>query len=97
MFAFKLTHSLKGAWFQPLSLSSDFLVSMFAFKFNLYRYTEADQVFAETGGDARNRGGIFGFFRRKEEEPAPAPTPEPEEEVEAAPAAAEDVEVEIEA
>jgi hypothetical protein len=35
-----VTHSLKGAWFQPLSLSSEKLeVSTFAFKFNLYRYS----------------------------------------------------------
>ena len=27
----QLTHSLKGAWFQPLDLSSDILVSKFAF------------------------------------------------------------------
>jgi SpoVK/Ycf46/Vps4 family AAA+-type ATPase len=30
---------LKGAWFQPLHLSSEKPVSKFAFKFNLYRYT----------------------------------------------------------
>jgi hypothetical protein len=35
----QLTHRcLKGAWFQPLSLSSENLVSMFAIKF--YCYTE---------------------------------------------------------
>jgi hypothetical protein len=32
---------LESAWFQPSNISSDFLVSTFAFKFNLYRYTEA--------------------------------------------------------
>jgi hypothetical protein len=31
-------HSLKSAWFQPLSLSSEKLVSKFAFKCNLHRY-----------------------------------------------------------
>jgi hypothetical protein len=31
-------HSLKGAWFQPLHLKRDILVSKFAFDFNLYRY-----------------------------------------------------------
>jgi hypothetical protein len=36
-----VTHSLKGAWFQPLSLSSDILVSKFAFTCNLCRYGEA--------------------------------------------------------
>jgi hypothetical protein len=30
---------LETAWFHPLNLSSDFLVSKFAFKFNLRRYT----------------------------------------------------------
>jgi hypothetical protein len=30
--------ALQSAWFQPLNLSSEFLVSKFAFKFNLYRY-----------------------------------------------------------
>jgi hypothetical protein len=35
-----IAHSLKGAWLQPLNLSSDFLVSNFAFKrVNLYRYS----------------------------------------------------------
>jgi hypothetical protein len=35
----QLTRSLKGAWFQPLSLCSEKLVSKFAgFKLNLYRY-----------------------------------------------------------
>jgi hypothetical protein len=36
-----LTYSLKGAWFQPLNLKCDILVSKFAFKFNLYRYSSA--------------------------------------------------------
>jgi di/tricarboxylate transporter len=31
-------HSLKGAWFQPLNLKCDILISKFAFKVNLYRY-----------------------------------------------------------
>jgi hypothetical protein len=36
-------HSLKGAWFQPLTLSSDLLVSNFAFKWvNLYRYSSVN-------------------------------------------------------
>jgi hypothetical protein len=35
----QLTHSVKGACFQPLNLSSDFLVSKFAFKCNVNRYT----------------------------------------------------------
>jgi hypothetical protein len=35
---FQLTHSLKGAWFQTLSASNDFLVSNVAFKCNLHRY-----------------------------------------------------------
>jgi hypothetical protein len=36
----RLTHSLKGACFQPSSLSSEKPVSKFAaFKCNLYRYT----------------------------------------------------------
>jgi hypothetical protein len=34
---------LKGAWFQPLDLSSEKLVSTFACKCNLYRYTLAFQ------------------------------------------------------
>ena len=37
-----LTLSLKGAWFQPLSLSSEKPVSKFSFKWvNLCRYTPA--------------------------------------------------------
>jgi hypothetical protein len=32
MFAFKLTQRLKGAWFQPLNLQSESLVSKFGFK-----------------------------------------------------------------
>jgi hypothetical protein len=37
-----VTHSLTGAWFQPLNLSSENLVSKFPyfFKCNLYRYAE---------------------------------------------------------
>ena len=31
--------ALESAWFQPLNLSSEKLVSKFAFKFNLYRYS----------------------------------------------------------
>ena len=31
---------LESAWFQPLNLKCDFLVSYFAFKSNLYRYVE---------------------------------------------------------
>jgi hypothetical protein len=34
---------LESAWFQPLSLSSDILVSKFAFKFNLCRCSEASR------------------------------------------------------
>jgi hypothetical protein len=36
----QLTHGLKGAWFQPLSLSSEKLQTAFkvAFKCNLHRY-----------------------------------------------------------
>jgi hypothetical protein len=34
----QVTHSLKGDWFQPLNLSSEKLVSKFAFKCNLHRY-----------------------------------------------------------
>jgi hypothetical protein len=36
-------HSLKGTRFQPLSLSSEKLVSKFAFNFNVYRYTSASR------------------------------------------------------
>jgi hypothetical protein len=46
------THSLKGACFQPLSLSSDILVSMFDFKCNLYateRRTELRESSEELG------------------------------------------------
>jgi hypothetical protein len=51
---------LESAWFQPFNLSSVFLVSKFAFKFNLYRYSSAkldDYVPSESssvsrGGDA---------------------------------------------
>jgi hypothetical protein len=32
---------LESAWFQPLSLTCDVLVSKFAFKFNVYRYALA--------------------------------------------------------
>jgi hypothetical protein len=32
---------LESAWFQPLSLTRDILVSKFAFTFNLYRYNES--------------------------------------------------------
>jgi hypothetical protein len=39
----------KSAWFQPLNLSSDFLVSNLAFKFNLHRYNVV-----------RVRGGVHG-------------------------------------
>ena len=36
----QFTHSLKGAWFQPLNQKCDFLVSsLCSFEFNLYRYT----------------------------------------------------------
>jgi hypothetical protein len=40
MLAFKLTHSLKGGWFQPLNLELDLLVSsLLLFHIhNLYRY-----------------------------------------------------------
>jgi hypothetical protein len=37
---------LESIQFQPLSLSSDFLVSKFAFKFNLYRYNAASDAAA---------------------------------------------------
>jgi hypothetical protein len=33
-----MTHSLKDAWFQPVNLKCDLLVSKFAFKCSLYRY-----------------------------------------------------------
>jgi hypothetical protein len=37
----QLTHKLNPAWFQPLNLSSEKLISKFAFfKCNLYRYTQ---------------------------------------------------------
>jgi hypothetical protein len=39
-----LTHSFESTWFQPLNLKCDILVSKFAFKFNLYRYTTAGGV-----------------------------------------------------
>jgi hypothetical protein len=34
----QFSDSLKATRFQPLNLSRDFLVSKFAFTFNLYRY-----------------------------------------------------------
>jgi nitrile hydratase len=36
---------LESAWFQPLNLKCDILVSKFAFKFNLYRYPEERAFF----------------------------------------------------
>jgi hypothetical protein len=47
----QLTHSLKAPGFkQPLSLSSDVLVSKFGFTFNLYRYVAATyEVIKATG------------------------------------------------
>jgi hypothetical protein len=36
----QLTHSFESAWFQALSLSSEKLVSNFAFTCNLRRYTQ---------------------------------------------------------
>jgi hypothetical protein len=48
-----LPHSLKAAWFQPLNLSSEKLVSIqFAVEFNLYRYnsdSDADSDDADSG------------------------------------------------
>jgi hypothetical protein len=43
---YKLTHRLKGAWFQPLNLSSEKPVSKFAAftNSNLHRYHEGDKV-----------------------------------------------------
>jgi hypothetical protein len=42
----QLTQSLKGAWFQPLNLSSKKLVSKFAFEMqNLHRYNEGSVAF----------------------------------------------------
>ena len=48
---------LESAWFQPLKLKCDFLVSKFAFKFNLYRYTwvRACRRFTKTSCGARAR------------------------------------------
>jgi hypothetical protein len=43
---------LETAWFQPFNLKcDDFLVSCFAFKFNLYRYTEAQTKAAQISAD----------------------------------------------
>jgi hypothetical protein len=42
--------SLESARFQRSNLSSDFLVSKFAFKFNLYRYSAAMFSTAATVG-----------------------------------------------
>jgi hypothetical protein len=37
---------LESAWFQPLNLKCDLLVSKFAFKFNLYRYATDVKLWA---------------------------------------------------
>ena len=39
---------LESAWFQPLKLKCDFLVSNFAVKLNLYRYTTVGVVGGES-------------------------------------------------
>jgi hypothetical protein len=44
-------------WFQPLNLKCDFLVSEFAFKFNLYRYRKGDG--AGVHGRPRHVVGLF--------------------------------------
>jgi hypothetical protein len=58
--------SLESAWFQPLSAhQSEKLVSKFALKFNLYRYTEANQqnrFMQQQHGNASVRSGT-GFAR----------------------------------
>jgi hypothetical protein len=41
---------IESAWFQPLSLSSEKLVSKFAFKCNLYRYSVAAMMMVQQPG-----------------------------------------------
>ena len=49
-----------SAWFQPLCLSSDFLVSKFAFKrVNLCRYCAAVPVTGDEEKDAK--AGLYSF------------------------------------
>jgi hypothetical protein len=38
-----LTLELESAWFQPMQPKCDILVSKFAFKFNLYHYTQQEE------------------------------------------------------
>jgi hypothetical protein len=49
-----LTHKLESAWFQPLNLESDRLVSKFAFKFNLnlrrYNVARRNELARTVGG-----------------------------------------------
>jgi hypothetical protein len=59
----QLAHSLKGAWFQPLNLSSENLVSKIAFKFNLYRYTPSPSFSAAAAVEAELRAEVGGCTR----------------------------------
>ena len=65
---------IESDWFQPVSLCSETLISRFAFKFNLYRYTavqvstidgfqgqEADVIIVSTVRGGASRGGV-GFL-----------------------------------
>jgi hypothetical protein len=49
--------SLESAWFEPLSLKCEKLVSDFAFKFNLYRYTAVSRLLRRVRARVQTHGG----------------------------------------
>jgi hypothetical protein len=53
----KVDSKLESAWFQPLKLKYDFLVSKFALKLNVYRYTEPQRPPVDRRAAGRPVGG----------------------------------------
>jgi hypothetical protein len=74
-----VTHSLKAPWFQPLSPSCDLLVSKFAFKWNLYRYTASCWTSSSlpSTDSWRVSSGTTGSFGARPRSTPPRPPPPP--------------------